>query len=263
MLLSSLQLKEMEVSTPVICSPQKGVVWANDATYSSENIRNACFATGQRPIRICRTDDLVSDKTKSKLADLCDVHVEAVWTSITVADISQLPLHFYRQGVLTMVSSRLGLTVNEPDMGSFRGSSPSSRELEVAVNGKYEHQDAYISIFRALEDAARACGASVTFRKGNCDTSDKVPDALCVPGGFGARGFEELVELCQFSRVEELPFLGICWGFQAAVIALARDFGYPRACSQEVEEDAMPPHAIVVKRRDGILRKGRQKSEKK
>lgn len=218
--------------------------------------QNACL-----PLRICRTDDPVADKTKSKLADLCDVHPEAVWASITMADISQLPLHFYRQGVLTMISSRLRLTVNEPDMGFFRGSSPGGRELEVAVNGKYEHQDAYISIFRALEDAARACDASVRFRKGNCDVSDKVPDALCVPGGFGARGFEELVELCRFSRVEDLPFLGICWGFQAAVIALARDFGYPGACSQEVEEDSMPPHAIVVKRRDGILRKGGQRSE--
>lgn len=89
-----------------------------------------------------------------------------------------------------MISRRLGLTVNGPDMGIFKGFSPG-RELEVAVNGKYEHQDAYISIFRALEDAARACDASVTFQKGNwrsADVSDKVPDALCVPGGFGARG---------------------------------------------------------------------------
>lgn len=56
-------------------------------------------ATRQRPIRICRTHDPVSDETKSKLADLCDVHLEAEWSSVTVADISQLPLHFYRQGM--------------------------------------------------------------------------------------------------------------------------------------------------------------------
>ena len=210
--------------------------------------------------RICRADDPVSDKTKSKLADLCDISSEAVWASVTVADISQLPLHFYRQGVLTIVSNRLGLTASRPDMGLFSGSTPG-RKLEVAVNGKYEHQDAYISIFRALEDAARACDASVTFRKGNCNVSDIVPDALCVPGGFGARGFEELVEVCRFSRMEGVPFLGICWGFQAAVISLARDFGYPSACSQEVEEDAKPPRAVVVKRRDGILRKGGQQAE--
>lgn len=69
--------------------------------------------------------------------------------------------------------------------------------------------------------------------------------------------FEELVEACRCSRVEGLPFLGICWGFQAAVIAWARDFGYPSACSQEVEEDAKPPRAVVVKRKDGMRKGGR------
>ncbi|CAL1137551.1 unnamed protein product [Cladocopium goreaui] len=255
-------LRRLQRAAPMVfCLMVPLVAWGGEqkTKLAQDSVRRLRACGIAVDFLICRTDDPVADKTKSKLADLCDVHPEAVWASITMADISQLPLHFYRQGVLTMISSRLRLTVNEPDMGFFRGSSPGGRELEVAVNGKYEHQDAYISIFRALEDAARACDASVRFRKGNCDVSDKVPDALCVPGGFGARGFEELVELCRFSRVEGLPFLGICWGFQAAVIALARDFGYPCACSQEVEEDAMPPHAIVVKRRDGILRKGASK----
>ena len=169
--------------------------------------QNACL-----PLRICRTDDPVADKTKSKLADLCDVHPEAVWASITMADISQLPLHFYRQGVLTMISSRLRLTVNEPDMGFFRGSSPGGRELEVAVNGKYEHQDAYISIFRALEDAARACDASVRFRKGNCTYLTKSRMHCVSPAVL------ELEALRSWWSCADFPGWKIClsWGFAGA-----------------------------------------------
>ena len=201
--------------------------------------------------RICRADAPISPKTKGKLADLCDMKLEAIWTSITLPDTSQLPRHFYEQGVFTMISKRLKLILNDPGC-DLEAPLMCSRTLEVAVVGKYEHQDAYISVFRAFEDAARACGVSLSFQKTFTSTSD----CVCVPGGFGARGFEELVDLCQSLLNKEVPFLGICWGFQAAVVALLRDWGH-EAVSQEAH-DAEPPKAVVIKR-DG-LRKGAELS---
>ena len=202
---------------------------------------------------MCRAEVSVSDKTKSKLADLCGINLDAIWTSVTVPDTSELPWHFYEQGILQAISKRFGLTVlDDPLLTRFDPPLSDARELEVAVIGKYDHQDAYISIFRALDDAARACDVSLSLAR----TSSEKTEAVCVPGGFGARGFEELVELCSTSRGRNLPFLGICWGLQAAVVSLARAWGDEKATSEEVEETAQPPRAVVVKRPDGILRKG-------
>lgn len=179
--------------------------------------------------------------------------LDAVWTSITLPDTSQLPRHFYEQGVLTAISNRLGLIIlNDPGRDLEAPVTMCSRKLEVAVVGKYQHQDAYMSVFQALEDAGRACGVSLSFQKSYTSTSD----CVCVPGGFGARGFEELVDLCRSLRSRDVPFLGICWGFQAAVVGLLRDWGR-EAVSQEVD-DAEPPKAVVVKRNG--LRKGAELS---
>ena len=174
-----------------------------------------------------------------------------------------LQQHFYEQGILVPLSKQLGLTVpmQEFSMDGLREKSSSKRpiHLKVALVGKYEHQDAYISVCQALEHAALHFGVHLEISRMKPESllTEGVPvSAVCVPGGFGHRSFEDLVQVAAFCREEGLPFLGLCLGFQAAIVALARCFGSPTATSQEVDAESEPPRAVIIKRRDGVMRRG-------
>ena len=213
-------------------------------------------------LRICRCDIEPCESVKRKLADLCCLNLEAIWTSITLPDTSRLQEHFYEQGILVPLSKRLGLTVQGFSMDGLREKSSNKCpiHLKVALVGKYEHQDAYISVCQALEHAALHFGVHLEISRMKPEsllTEHGTVSAVCIPGGFGHRSFEDLVQVATFCREEGLPFLGLCLGFQATIVALARCFfASPTATSQEVDAESEPPRAVIIKRRDGAMRRG-------
>ncbi len=191
----------------------------------------------QPDVLICRTERPLSDDVKRKIALFCNVDFGAVIESRDVGTIYQIPLDFHEQGLDQLVARRLGLGSRAPDLTAWRALvqrvvAPRER-VRIAVVGKYtEFVDSYKSVQEALihggiandvgVDIAWLSSEQFTSRERAAEILGRV-DGLLVPGGFGVRGVEGMVEAIRHARESGLPFLGICLGMQTAIIEFARN----------------------------------------
>ena len=191
----------------------------------------------QPDILICRTERPLSEDVKRKIALFCNVDFGAVIESRDVPTIYQIPLSFSEQGLDTNVVNRLGLGGNAPDLGAWRKmvqrvTHPSDR-VRIAVVGKYtEFVDSYKSVQEALIHGGigNDVGVDIAWMSSDLFTSaERARDVLSqyhgllVPGGFGVRGVDGMVEAIRHARESDLPFFGICLGMQTAIIEFARN----------------------------------------
>ncbi|HKY98142.1 MAG TPA: CTP synthase [Gemmatimonadaceae bacterium] len=192
----------------------------------------------QPDILICRTDRPLSEDVKRKIALFCNVEFGAVVESRDVPTIYEIPLTFHEQGLDERVMHRLGLLGRKsPDLSSWKSMvrkvvSPK-HHVKVAVIGKYtELQDSYKSVKEALIHGGIANDVGVDIQwlasdmfTGREKTRELLADfhAVLVPGGFGVRGVEGMLEAIRYARESGLPFFGICLGMQTAIIEFARN----------------------------------------
>jgi CTP synthase len=185
---------------------------------------------------ICRTERPLSDDVKRKIASFCNVEFGAVIESRDVGTIYQIPLTLHEQGLDGFLCRRLGLETREPDLTSWaemvqRVVEPSTR-VRIAVVGKYtDYADSYKSVQEALIHGgiANDVGVEIAWTSSDLFTDPTVArqllgrfDGLLVPGGFGVRGVEGMVEAVRAARETGTPFFGICLGMQVAIIEFAR-----------------------------------------
>jgi CTP synthase len=192
----------------------------------------------QPDILICRTERPLSEDVKRKIALFCNVEFGAVIESRDVPTIYQIPLLFHEQGLDERVVRRLGITGGKaPDLASWRSLvqrivAPRDR-VRIAVVGKYtELVDSYKSVHEALVHGGSANDVGVDISWLSSDlftTPERAAEllrdmhGLLVPGGFGVRGVDGMVEAIRYAREHELPFFGICLGLQTAIIEFARN----------------------------------------
>jgi CTP synthase len=192
----------------------------------------------QPDILICRTERALSEDVKRKIALFCNVEFGAVVESRDVPTIYEIPLTFHEQGLDERVMHRLGLLGRKsPDLSAWRAMvrsvvNPSDR-VKVAVIGKYtELIDSYKSVQEALIHGGIANNVGVDISwlgsdmfTGREKTRELLADfhAVLVPGGFGVRGIEGMLETIRYARESGLPFFGICLGMQTAIIEFARN----------------------------------------
>jgi CTP synthase len=192
----------------------------------------------QPDILICRSERALSEDVKRKIALFCNVEFGAVVESPDVPTIYEIPLRFHEQGLDERVMHRLGLLGRKsPDLSAWRAMvrrivSPSDT-VRIAVIGKYtELVDSYKSVQEALIHGGIANDVSVDISwlasdmfTGREKTRELLADfhGVLVPGGFGVRGVEGMLEAIRFARESGLPFFGICLGMQSAIIEFARN----------------------------------------
>jgi CTP synthase len=191
----------------------------------------------QPDILICRTEKELSEPIKRKIALFCNVDFGCVIEGRDARTIYEVPLLYHEQGLDREVCRRLQLDAKEPDLRPWRGMvqrilEPAD-EVEIAVVGKYtDLTDSYTSIREALTHGGIANDARVNLRWIASDAfADQEAagrllrgvDALLVPGGFGVRGVEGMIEAVRWARENHLPFFGICLGMQVAIIEFARN----------------------------------------
>jgi len=220
----------------------------------------------QPDILVGRCDDPLDPKTKEKIALFCDVSTDAVFSNPDVEDIYQVPLVVEDEGLDDYVMERLALDDRAlPDAERGSGwrdlvTQDQSGHLDVALVGKYGLEDAYISVYEALKHAGLAHNVNVdtewvhseTFADGDTDELDGV-DAIVVPGGFGARGTEGKIEAIRYARENDVPYLGLCLGFQMAVVEYARNvLGLEGAHSAELEDDTPYPVIDILPEQEGV-----------
>jgi CTP synthase len=191
----------------------------------------------QPDILICRTERPLSEDVKRKIALFCNVEFGAVIESRDVPTIYQIPISFHEQGLDERVMQRLELEGRTPDLSTWRAMvnrviAPRDR-VRIAVVGKYtELVDSYKSVQEALIHGGigNDVGVDISWLSSDLFTSGErareilsAYHGLLVPGGFGVRGVEGMVEAIRAARETKLPFLGICLGMQTAIIEFARN----------------------------------------
>jgi CTP synthase len=221
----------------------------------------------QPDILLCRTDRFLSREMKSKIALFCNVEEQAVVTAKDVPSIYEVPLVFAQEKVDALVLKYLHLQAGEADLERWRELvdrcyNPKD-EVSIGIVGKYvEYEDSYKSLKEALVHGALAHNLklSVTWVEAegleSKDASDRSYesqlagfDGILVPGGFGKRGIEGMLNAIRYARERQVPYFGICLGMQTACIEYARNVcGLEGANSSEF--DPATPHRIIYKLRE-------------
>jgi len=191
----------------------------------------------QPDLLVCRSERELSEPIKRKIALFCNVDFGCVIENRDVPSIYQVPLLLHEQGMDREVCRRLQLDVKEPDLRPWaamvqRVLEPSQR-VHIAIVGKYtDLTDSYTSIREALVHGgiANDAGVDLTWVASDELVDQRAAgrllegyDGLLVPGGFGIRGVEGMVEAIRWARENRLPFLGICLGMQTAIIEFGRN----------------------------------------
>ena len=218
----------------------------------------------QPDILLCRTDRFLSKDIKSKIALFCNVEEEAVITAKDVASIYEVPVVFSKEGVDTLVLRYLHLEAKERDLSQWedivhRVYNPKA-EVNIGIVGKYvEYEDSYKSLKEALVHGSLAHNLKLQLNwveaEGlECDEASRDAqleeyDGILVPGGFGKRGIEGMLQAIRYAREKKVPYFGICLGMQTACIEYARNVcGLEDANSSEF--DPATPHRVIYKLRE-------------
>ncbi|HOC19763.1 MAG TPA: CTP synthase, partial [Vicinamibacterales bacterium] len=216
----------------------------------------------QPDILLCRTDRFLPQDIKRKIALFCDVSEEAVIASRDVSSIYEVPLSLAAEGVDSIILQYLRLPQTQLHVEQWqrlveRIKHPAD-EVTVHVVGKYvEYEDSYKSLNEAMLHGGFAHGLKVNFQWVEAEALEEpdgeklldAADGILVPGGFGTRGTRGMMKAAEVARTRQVPFFGICYGFQWATVEFARNVcGLEGADSTEVNEAA--PHKVIYKLRD-------------
>ncbi|KIQ98174.1 CTP synthase [Lysobacter sp. A03] len=210
----------------------------------------------QPDILICRSEQPLPDSERRKIALFTSVSERAVISAVDLQNIYDMPARFQEQGLDELIVERLHLDAKPADMHEWDAVVDAAEnpedEVTIAIIGKYvDHQDAYKSVAEALKHGGLRQRTKVRLKwLESSDVEKRGPSALegvdgvLVPGGFGDRGFEGKIAGARYARENGVPYFGICYGMQAAVIEFARNVaGLENANS--TENDKATPHPVV------------------
>ena len=216
----------------------------------------------QPDILLCRSDRAVPREMREKIAAFCNVETQAAVVARDVPSIYEVPLNLAAEGVDALAMKYLRLETPEPDLSKWvdivhRAYNPKD-EVSIGIVGKYvEYEDSYKSLKEALVHGALAENLKlrVTWLEAEGLEVEGYQsqlhgfDGILVPGGFGKRGIEGMLNAIRFAREQKVPYFGICLGMQTACIEFARNVcGLSKANSGEF--DPATPHRIIYKLRE-------------
>ena len=222
---------------------------------------------GIRPdVIVGRSDNKLDEDIASKIAFFADIPREAVISAPDAKTIYEVPLIFLEQKLPELIEKRLGLKTKKPDVKEWKDFvnriTNGGEEVEVAIIGKYTAlKDSYISHEETLRYTGAVLGCKVKIRwieapdledSGSTDSLKGV-DGVIVPGGFGKRGSEGKIMAARWARENEIPYLGVCFGFQLATVEFARNvLGLKGANSSELDSDGKHSVVDILPEQEGV-----------
>lgn len=258
------------VNVHVTLVPMLDVVGEQKTKPTQHSVQELRRIGVQPDVIVARSKAPLRPEPRKKIALFCNVEESAVFTSQDIASIYEAPILLDEQGLGSYLVNRLRLKDNAPDWISWRKMLKShlnpQNHVTIAICGKYaELADCYVSVNDALRDAGAALDAKVDLEFIETDDFEKVPekvrvlssfDGVLVPGGFGSRGSEGKIKAIEYSRTHNIPFLGICFGFQLAVVEYARGVGIIDAASSELNPKSKNPVIDLMPEQNSVLEKG-------
>lgn len=232
-----------------------------------QNSVKQLIASGIQPdFLIARAEEAIDDRRKQTLAWTTNIPADHIIAAPNVDSIYRVPVNFDAEGLTDKILKQFGLPLGtkknmhqwEDLVKRITTTREAEDALEIAVVGKYfetgsyQLADVYVSVIEALKHAAWANKtkinlnwiSSVVIEKEGAKNVLKNYDGICVPGGFGSRGVEGIIEAIKYARINNVPYLGLCYGMQLASIEFARNVAKLReAHTTEVNKDTK--HAII------------------
>ncbi len=251
----------------IVSIPGSGELKSKPTQHSAKEL----LSLGIQPdVIMCRSDVPVPQEILDKIALFCNIPEDHAIPNLTAELLYEVPLMLEREGLADVVVRRLGLICHAPDLTEWatmvhRARCPKGT-VTIALVGKYVAlHDAYLSVVEALTHGGIENDVSVEVRW--VDSEEVTPDTvggllagahgILVPGGFGDRGVEGMIEAIRYAREEGVPFLGICLGMQLAVVEYARNVcGLTGAHSSELDPDAPYPVIDLMPGQVGVTAKG-------
>ncbi|KAF1714415.1 CTP synthetase [Pseudoxanthomonas yeongjuensis] len=211
----------------------------------------------QPDVLLCRSEQELPDSERRKIASFTNVSERAVITARDVDVLYKIPLYLHEQGLDEIVATQLKLPVSGPaDLSEWEAAVDATLnpldEVTIAVVGKYvDHKDAYKSVGEALKHGGLRQRTRVNLKwleaqelEGGDLSALQDVDGILVPGGFGDRGFEGKVVSARYAREHGVPYFGICYGMQAAVVDYARNI-LGMADANSTENDKQSTHPVI------------------
>ena len=185
---------------------------------------------------VCRSEKPLPEEQRKKIALFTNVTEAAVISAHDAQDIYEIPMILREQGLDDIIVNKLNLNVSKPDLCDWetvlQAKNNSNGQVRVAMVGKYvDFRDSYISLSEALRHAGFKTRVDIQIEYVESEEIQiqgagpllESMDAILIPGGFGDRGIEGMIDTIQFARENNVPYLGICLGLQAAIIEFARN----------------------------------------
>jgi len=236
--------------------PVMGAVGEQKTKPTQQSVRELRSMGIQPNVIIARGEHSLEPEIKKKIAFFTDVPVDGIISAPDASTIYDVPLLFDGQGLTEYIVKTLRLEPRDEDMREWKDFLENlknpDKEVTIALVGKYTHlKDSYISHIEAFHHAGAHARVqvklkwveSVDLEKHGMKLLDDA-DGILVPGGFGDRGIEGKIAATRYAAENEIPFQGVCLGFQLATIGFARDvLGLKGANSSEF--DPKTPHPVV------------------
>lgn len=233
--------------------PSAGEIKTKPTQHSVKELRTIGI---QPDILLCRMDRPLPDAERHKIALFTNVPEKSVIAAVDVDSIYKIPMDLHRQGLDEIVVKQLGLNVKLADLSEWQHvvhnlNNPLG-EVNIAMVGKYmDLTEAYKSLSESLIHAGIQTQTKVNVHYIDSEDIEKQApvtiagmDAILIPGGFGKRGVDGMIQAARFARENEIPYLGICLGMQVAVIEYARNkAGLENAYSTEF--DLETPYPVI------------------
>lgn len=224
----------------------------------------------QPDIIVTRCDMEVSEDIRKKIALFCNVKSDCVIENSTLPVLYEAPIMLEKNGLADIVCRELSIDCKKPDLTDWEQMLQRIRscdkEVKIALVGKYvKLHDAYLSVAEALKHAGYENGVKVDIKWVDSEQLDDQSteellgdcNGIIIPGGFGGRGIDGMIEAANYARIKNIPYFGICLGMQIAAISFVKNvIGFEDACSSEFVQNS--EHAIIdlMPDQQGVVSKG-------
>ena len=212
---------------------------------------------------IARSQRYLDQRRRDRFALFCNMHTEDIISNPDLESVYEIPLVLHEQGLEKRIFMKLGLEQKTPNLSNWEKmvkkiKAPKKKKVEIAIVGKYfgtgEYQlrDSYAALLDAIEHASWDADVEVETRWVNAEKVEKEgadsvigkPDGIIVPIGWGERGSEGMIQAAEYALERKIPYLGLCYGMQLAVIGFARQMlGWKDA--NTTENDQKTKHPVI------------------
>jgi CTP synthase len=230
-------------------------------------------AVGLRPdIVLARAKVPLDAKRKEKLEFMCSLEKGSIFSAPDVNNVYDIPLNFSAEGLDSYILKKLDLPIRSSNLADWKSflykSTHTKKQVKIAVAGKYFGtgdfllHDVYISVIESIKHAAFSQKVQPVISWIDTAQFESDPksiknlskyDGIIVPGGFGSRGTEGMIETVKYARTHNIPFLGLCYGLQMAVIEYARNVLKLDAHTTEVDPSTKHPVIHIMPDQEKLL----------